>query len=156
MRRQPSGRVGADDPSSAMFGGARAQCVCRPHGGGTQVAANANAALPVNASVSANVLSLGSSSAAVANQDAAIDQYLSGDAIANAPQTAVVDQSDGTDTDATGTDATTDGASVEEADLGTLDTEDSTDTLPSDLTGVTEGLVEGANALLADGCSTST
>ena len=60
------------------------------------VAANAQAALPVNASVSADVLTIDSASAAQAVQGATINQYLSGEALAEAPQTAVVDQS-GTD-----------------------------------------------------------
>lgn len=107
------------------------------------VAANAQAALPVNASVSANVLSFGSSSGAVANQDATIDQVLSGTARAVAPQTAVVDQADdGTTLQAT---ELPDGT-VQQAELTEL-----TNALPSDLSGVTSDMVGAANALLADG-----
>jgi hypothetical protein len=57
------------------------------------VAANANVAAPIDAAVAANVLSAASTSAALASQGALIDQHISGEAIANAPQTAVLDQS---------------------------------------------------------------
>jgi hypothetical protein len=57
------------------------------------VAANANVAAPIDAAVAANVLSLASTSAALADQDTLIDQHISGSAIANAPQNAVLDQS---------------------------------------------------------------
>jgi hypothetical protein len=57
------------------------------------IAANANVAAPIDAAVAANVLSIGSTSAALADQDVMIDQHISGDAIANAPQTSVIDQS---------------------------------------------------------------
>src|SRR5215217_7330395 len=57
------------------------------------VAANANVAAPVDAAATANVLSFGSSSAALAQQGVLIDQYISGSAIATAPQDAVIDQS---------------------------------------------------------------
>lgn len=58
------------------------------------VAANANVAAPIDAAASANVLSFGSSAASMADQDVLIDQGLSGEAIADAPQTSVLDQSD--------------------------------------------------------------
>jgi hypothetical protein len=58
------------------------------------VAANANIAAPIAAAVSGNVLSFGSTAAAMANHDVAIDQQLSGDAIAHAPQTSAIDQTD--------------------------------------------------------------
>src|SRR5918992_4952978 len=57
------------------------------------VAANANVAAPIDAAVAANVLSLASTSAALADQDVLIDQHISGEATAFAPQTATVDQS---------------------------------------------------------------
>jgi hypothetical protein len=57
------------------------------------VAANANVAAPIDAAVAANVLSIGATSAALADQDVLIDQHISGEAIANAPQTSVIDQS---------------------------------------------------------------
>lgn len=57
------------------------------------VAANANVAAPIDAAVAANVLSNLSSATAVADQDAAIDQFIDGVAIADAPQTSLIDQS---------------------------------------------------------------
>ncbi|MFL6204172.1 MAG: peptidoglycan-binding protein [Acidimicrobiales bacterium] len=56
------------------------------------VAANANIAAAIDASVSANVLSFDSVSQAIAHQQTMIDQYLAGQAIAHAPQTAAIDQ----------------------------------------------------------------
>jgi hypothetical protein len=58
------------------------------------VAANANAALPIDASVTANVLSSDSTAQAMSTQAAGINQYLNADAIAHAPQDAVIDQGD--------------------------------------------------------------
>jgi hypothetical protein len=58
------------------------------------VAANLNVAAPIDAAASANLLSVGSDAAALAEQQVLIDQHLSGDAIADAPQTATLDQSD--------------------------------------------------------------
>jgi hypothetical protein len=74
------------------------------------VAANANVAAPIDAAVSANVLSFFSSAAAVASQDVVIDQYISGEAIANAEQTAAIDQTaaDGGGGEAGGNDDLTD------------------------------------------------
>jgi hypothetical protein len=63
------------------------------------VAANANVAAPVNAAVSANVLSVLSNATAAAEQNVPIDQAISGDAIANAPQTSVIDQGDSLSSD---------------------------------------------------------
>jgi hypothetical protein len=57
------------------------------------VAANANVAAPINAAVGANVLSLLSGATAASVQDVGIDQQISGEAIATAPQTSVIDQS---------------------------------------------------------------
>jgi hypothetical protein len=67
------------------------------------VAANLNVAAPVDASASANVLAIGSESQALADQGTMIDQYISGDAIAEAPQDATVDQSNDVVDDGTGT-----------------------------------------------------
>src|SRR5688572_9899705 len=60
------------------------------------VAANANVAAPIDAAVAANALSFGSTAGALADQDVLIDQHISGEAIADAPQTSVIDQSDDT------------------------------------------------------------
>jgi hypothetical protein len=58
------------------------------------VAANANIAAPIDAAVSANVLSFGSDAQALADQGVSLEQNLTGEAIADAPQTSVLDQSD--------------------------------------------------------------
>ena len=56
------------------------------------VAANANVAAPITAAVGANVGSLLSEATAATDQDVTIDQYISGEAVAHAPQTTVLDQ----------------------------------------------------------------
>lgn len=58
------------------------------------IAANANVAAPIEAAVSANAVSFGSSAGAFVNQETLIEQGISGEAIANAPQTVDLDQSD--------------------------------------------------------------
>jgi hypothetical protein len=57
------------------------------------VAANLNVAAPIDAAVGANVLSFNSIAEALAKNQVSIDQYLSGEAIADAPQNASIDQS---------------------------------------------------------------
>ena len=126
------------------------------------VAANANVAAPIDAAVSANVLSLFSESGAMAKQAVMIDQYISGEAIADAPQTAVVDQ-EGSDAAAGDTDlgdagtdvadAGTDGADAGTdagADAGTgtdtVDVADGTDVAPSDAVTDTAGDTVGDTA----------
>lgn len=84
------------------------------------VAANANVAAPVNAAVGANVLSALSNAAAVAEQGVNVDQAISGEAIANAPQTSVIDQSnDVIDGGTTTPDGTTSDAALEVPTLPT-------------------------------------
>jgi hypothetical protein len=56
------------------------------------VAANLNIAAPIDAAASANVLSVDSTATGVAQQQVLIDQHLAGDAVADAPQTSVIDQ----------------------------------------------------------------
>jgi len=68
------------------------------------VAANANVAAPIDAAVAANVLSFTSTAAALADQDVLIDQHISGEASAFAPQNAVLDQSNDVVDPGTGTD----------------------------------------------------
>ena len=58
------------------------------------VAANANIAAPIDAAVAANVLSFGSDAQALADQGVSLEQNLTGDAVANAPQTSEIDQGD--------------------------------------------------------------
>jgi hypothetical protein len=57
------------------------------------IAANANVAAPIDAAATANVLSFGSMAQSLAEQGVVLDQYISGDAIATAPQDASIDQS---------------------------------------------------------------
>jgi hypothetical protein len=59
------------------------------------LAANANVALPIDAAVSANVLSPGSVSLADANQTAIIEQVLQGDATASSNQDSAIMQGEG-------------------------------------------------------------
>ena len=71
------------------------------------VAANANVAAPIDASVGANVLSVGSTAQALSDQGVLIDQNLTGDAIAHAPQDSTIDQAaDPTAADAPAADPT--------------------------------------------------
>ena len=56
------------------------------------VAANANAAIPIDAAVSANVLSPDATSLATADQDAMLQQLLAGDAIATTTQDSAINQ----------------------------------------------------------------
>jgi hypothetical protein len=76
------------------------------------VAANANVAAPIDAAVAANVLSAGSSAQALADQGVIIDQGITGEAVADAPQDSTIDQGGDPATDdgaTTGTGGTTDG-----------------------------------------------
>jgi len=60
------------------------------------VAANANVAAPIDAAVAANVLSLDSSATSLADQDVAIGQSITGEAVADSTQDSTIDQSDDT------------------------------------------------------------
>jgi hypothetical protein len=95
------------------------------------VAGNLNIAAPITGAVSANVLSLLSTSAAATEQGVMIDQGITGEAIATAPQTTVVDQSNdvvddggaGTAVDAGAVDSgltVTDPVTGEETEIGSL------------------------------------
>jgi hypothetical protein len=57
------------------------------------VAANANVAAPIDAAVGANVLSVGSTAQALSDQGVIIDQGITGEAVAHAPQDSAIDQS---------------------------------------------------------------
>jgi hypothetical protein len=84
------------------------------------VAANANAALPIDASVTANVLSSDSTAQAMSTQAAAIGQHLNADAIAHAPQDAAVDQgNDVVDGGAPAADGTPDAGTPSPVESGT-------------------------------------
>ena len=56
------------------------------------VAANANVAAPIDAAVGANVLSVDSTAQALADQGVLIDQGITGEAVAHAPQDSTIDQ----------------------------------------------------------------
>ncbi len=56
------------------------------------VAANANVAAPIDAAVGANVLSVGSTAQALSDQGVLIDQGITGEAVAHAPQDSTIDQ----------------------------------------------------------------
>ncbi|CCH30156.1 peptidoglycan-binding protein [Actinosynnema sp. NPDC047251] len=59
---------------------------------GLAVAGNANVAAPIDAAVGANVLSDGSSAQALADQGVAIQQGITGEALANSDQDSAIDQ----------------------------------------------------------------
>jgi hypothetical protein len=88
------------------------------------VAANANVAAPIDAAASLNALSSGSTAQALADKGTLIDQHISGDAIASAPQDASIDQSNDVVDDGTGgTVGTGDtgGVTTDETGAGLLD-----------------------------------
>jgi hypothetical protein len=94
------------------------------------VAANANVAAPIDAAVGANVLSEGSTAQAMADQGVLIDQGITGDSTATAPQVSTIDQSD----DTVG-DGTTDGTGAPAPDgTGT-----EVGALPTDAGGMLDG-----------------
>jgi hypothetical protein len=83
------------------------------------VAANANAAAPIEASIGANVLSAGSTAVAGAHQAVGIDQDITGDSVAHAPQVSSIDQTGATDP--APVDAATPAAAQPAASSGPLD-----------------------------------
>ncbi|CAH0326685.1 peptidoglycan-binding protein [Microbacterium sp. Bi128] len=91
------------------------------------VAANANVAAPIDAAASANVLSFGSESQALADQGTIINQGVTGDATADSTQDSVIDQGTGTDA---GTTADSAAAPAPTADLGGAVPADATGVLP--------------------------
>lgn len=102
------------------------------------VAANANVAAPIDAAASANVLSFGSESQALADQGTIINQGVTGDATADSTQDSVIDQGTGTDAgttaDSAAAPAPTDPATpAATADLGGAVP---AGTVPADATGV--------------------
>lgn len=122
------------------------------------VAANAQVALPINASVSADVLTVDSASAAQATQATSIDQYLSGDAFAEAPQTAVVDQggtdlgtADGGMVDGGATDAGATSGGLADAGLTDGGTAGTVGDAVAGVTNSTDQLVGSAGDLLSNG-----
>jgi hypothetical protein len=121
------------------------------------VAGNLNVAAPIDAAVSANVLSIGSEAAAQSTQGVMIDQSISGEAIATAPQEATITQgaSDGS------AEAAVSALAVEDTtgDLdGTVDdvvdvvddTVDGVDDTVDDAVDTVSSVVEGAGGTLTD------
>jgi hypothetical protein len=93
------------------------------------VAANANVAAPIDASVGANVLSVGSTAQALSDQGVIIDQGITGDAVAHAPQESAIDQSGDVAGD-TGDAAATTGTDAAGTDVGAV---------PADAAGALDG-----------------
>jgi hypothetical protein len=92
------------------------------------VAANANVAAPIDAAVAANVLSVDSTAQALADQGVLIDQGITGEAVATAPQDSTIDQG--------GDPATTDGGTTDggTTDGGTTDGGTGVGAVPTDPT----------------------
>jgi hypothetical protein len=112
------------------------------------VAANANVAAPIDAAVAANVLSFTSTSAALADQDVLIDQHISGEASAFAPQDAALDQSNDVVDDGTGTEIVDDPTTIGDALDAPLLNIDVNAAIDADLTAPIAGAV-AANANVA-------
>jgi hypothetical protein len=110
------------------------------------VAANANVAAPIEASVGANVLSYGSHTASGASQATLIEQHLAGDATATAPQDASVNQLDGAAPPAAESPVTADGSTA------TQDTGSTTDPATTDAT--TPATTDGTAPATTGGSST--
>jgi hypothetical protein len=104
------------------------------------VAANANVAAPIDAAVGGNILSVGSSAQALSDQGVLIDQGITGDSTANAPQVSTIDQAD----DTVG-DGTTDAAA------GGTGTTDGTGTTTPDGTGTEVGALPADTGGMLDG-----
>ena len=85
------------------------------------VAANANVAAPIDASVGANVLSTGSTAQALSDQGALIDQGITGEAVAHAPQVSGIDQT----ADTAGADPAAAGTTADPTGVGSLPTDPS-------------------------------
>ena len=115
------------------------------------VAANANVAAPIDAAVGANLLSIGSTSQALADQGVMLTQYISGDAIATAPQDAVIDQSNDVVDDGTGTGTV---GTADPTGTGTVADGTGTGTTPTDGGSATTtdvgGTVGGTTGAVAD------
>lgn len=114
------------------------------------VAAQANAALPIDGSVSANVLSFNSDAVASTTQQTSILQTIDGNATATAPQDASIDQSN--DIVDGGTTGTGDTLAAEQQVVG-VDTEPVGDTVggvTDTVDGVTDGTLDGVTDTVGD------
>jgi hypothetical protein len=112
------------------------------------IAGNLNIAAPINGAVSANVVSLFSNAAAQGTQGVMIDQYISGEAIATAPQDASITQIQNPDGGAGGT---TDVASTNGTTGGAGSTVDGTvDGVTDTVDGVVDGVTDGVDDTVGD------
>jgi hypothetical protein len=113
------------------------------------IAGNLNVAAPIDASVSANILSLFSTAYSQATQGVMIDQYISGEAIATAPQDASITQIQNPDGGGDG------GGTAGTATVDVSDTVDDTTDVVDDTTGnVVDGVtdvVDGTTGDVVDG-----
>jgi hypothetical protein len=100
------------------------------------VAANANVAAPIDASVGANVLSVGSAAQSLSDQGVMIDQGITGDAVASAPQDSTIDHSG----DLAADPATTAPAAGQSGTVGAV---------PSDTSGALDGSLLNVDVNLA-------
>jgi len=101
------------------------------------IAANANVAAPIDAAASANVLSFGSESQALADQGTIINQGVTGDATADSTQDSVIDQGTGADAGTTAGSAAAPAAAPAPTDAATpAATADLGGAVPADGTGV--------------------
>lgn len=102
------------------------------------IAANANVAAPIDAAASANVLSFGSESQALADQGTIINQGVTGDATADSTQDSVIDQGTGTDAGTTADSAAAPAPTDAATPAATADLGDAVPagTVPADATGV--------------------
>jgi hypothetical protein len=125
------------------------------------VAGNLNVAAPIDAAVSANVLSIGSEAAAQSTQGVMIDQSISGEAIATAPQDATITQGSGDGgnepalasvevDDVTGDVDDTVGDVVDDVDDTVGDVVDDVDDTVDDVVDTVTSVVEGAGGTLTD------
>jgi hypothetical protein len=105
------------------------------------IAGNLNVAAPIDAAVSANVLSLFSNAIAQGTQGVMLDQYISGEAIADAPQDASITQLQNSD-----------GASAASADGGSGTTAATADVdgTVDDVTDVVDGVTEPVDGVVDD------
>ena len=104
------------------------------------IALNANVVAPIDAAVSANLLSNGSTAEALADQGVMVTQTVDADAIATGIQDSTIDQSD-TTTDGTGT-TPTDGTGGEPAAL--MGATDAADATAADATAAASEPVDGS------------
>jgi hypothetical protein len=112
------------------------------------IAGNLNVAAPINGAVSANVVSLFSNAAAQGTQGVMIDQYISGEAIATAPQDASITQIQNPDGGAGAEVPTGDGGTAGAGDGGTVG--DTVDGVVDGVTDAVDGVTDGGTGGVTD------